>query len=377
MRHSAAVALLAMSVLLSLASPSAVRADDWSMGGDSAAKFPTKTPIKHVVVIFDENISFDHYFGTYPNALNLEGETSTFHPAPDTPLVNGLTPTLLTNNPNNYSGGSNPFRLNPSQAATCNPTNAYTKEQQAFDSGLLDKFIATTTTTSCGYFLPTPPQVLTMGYYDGNTVTAAQGQSRDAGYVTVQAAAVTPHLETYGQIELGATLTLSFAEAGVISELQAVPGAQVRAGQELAHLDGPEIRSMLLQAKADVRRAQAKLSASRNSFAIQQQQLTLHQSTQQAVREAESAVAQARTSFADARSHVESVRQMMTLSAPVDATVLMVNAAPAQLVGAAQPILTLQTPYRLSPTNPAPLRSSSRRRSSARLKVNCWGCHTW
>ena len=27
--------------------------------------------IKHVVVIFGENISFDHYFGTYPNALNL------------------------------------------------------------------------------------------------------------------------------------------------------------------------------------------------------------------------------------------------------------------------------------------------------------------
>jgi phospholipase C len=28
--------------------------------------FPTRTPIKHVVVIFQENSSFDHYFGTYP-----------------------------------------------------------------------------------------------------------------------------------------------------------------------------------------------------------------------------------------------------------------------------------------------------------------------
>jgi phospholipase C len=26
----------------------------------------TTTPIKHLVVIFQENISFDHYFGTYP-----------------------------------------------------------------------------------------------------------------------------------------------------------------------------------------------------------------------------------------------------------------------------------------------------------------------
>ena len=28
----------------------------------------TTTPIKHLVVIFQENVSFDHYFGTYPNA---------------------------------------------------------------------------------------------------------------------------------------------------------------------------------------------------------------------------------------------------------------------------------------------------------------------
>ena len=28
------------------------------------------TPIKHLVVLFDENVSFDHYFGTYPYAAN-------------------------------------------------------------------------------------------------------------------------------------------------------------------------------------------------------------------------------------------------------------------------------------------------------------------
>ena len=30
-------------------------------------------PIKHLVVIFDENVSFDHYFGTYPKAANTDG----------------------------------------------------------------------------------------------------------------------------------------------------------------------------------------------------------------------------------------------------------------------------------------------------------------
>ena len=34
----------------------------------------TATPIKHVVVIFQENVSFDHYFATYPVATNPAGE---------------------------------------------------------------------------------------------------------------------------------------------------------------------------------------------------------------------------------------------------------------------------------------------------------------
>lgn len=36
----------------------------------------TTTPIQHVVVIFDENVSFDHYFGTYPVAANPAGEVT-------------------------------------------------------------------------------------------------------------------------------------------------------------------------------------------------------------------------------------------------------------------------------------------------------------
>src|SRR5580693_4646534 len=33
---------------------------------------PADTPIKHVVVLFNENVSFDHYFGTYPTAANTD-----------------------------------------------------------------------------------------------------------------------------------------------------------------------------------------------------------------------------------------------------------------------------------------------------------------
>jgi phospholipase C len=41
-----------------------------------------RTPIRHVVVIFDENISFDHYFGTYPHAANTTARRSTGPGAP-------------------------------------------------------------------------------------------------------------------------------------------------------------------------------------------------------------------------------------------------------------------------------------------------------
>jgi phospholipase C len=50
----------------------------------------TATPIKHVVVIYGENVSFDHYFGTYPNATNPAGEPA-FTAKAGTPSINGLT----------------------------------------------------------------------------------------------------------------------------------------------------------------------------------------------------------------------------------------------------------------------------------------------
>ncbi|MGA9857421.1 MAG: alkaline phosphatase family protein [Solirubrobacteraceae bacterium] len=125
----------------------------------------TTTPIKHLVVIFQENVSFDHYFGTYPHAANPGGEPY-FQAAPGTPSVNGLTTSLLTRNPN----GANPQRLDRSTPLTCDQDHNYTPEQQAFDHGLMDKFIPYTDTESCSAPDQTKPN-LVMDYYDGNTVT--------------------------------------------------------------------------------------------------------------------------------------------------------------------------------------------------------------
>ncbi len=136
--------------------------------GDAAAGYRTATPIKHVVVIFQENVSFDHYFATYPRATNPEGE-SQFHARPGTPTVNGLPEVLRKQNPN---GTYTPFRLDPSQNYTCDMNHDYTPEQQAFDSGLMDKFPEFTATACTGIAnLASYGPGIVMGYYDGNTVT--------------------------------------------------------------------------------------------------------------------------------------------------------------------------------------------------------------
>jgi phospholipase C len=146
--------------------------------GAKAAPGPlTATPIQHLVVIFQENVSFDHYFATYPMATNPTGEP-TFTAAANTPAINGISGLLATNNPNldvsNGAGATNPFRLDRSQAATNDQNHDYGPEQAAFDGGLMDLFPANVGTAGTPPS-PPPPIVsttgLVMGYYDGNTVT--------------------------------------------------------------------------------------------------------------------------------------------------------------------------------------------------------------
>jgi phospholipase C len=163
----------------------------------------TTTPIKHLVVIFGENVSFDHYFATYPNATNPSGEPS-FTAASGTQTdINTLVAAGLTgaNNPNAAAtspnivsatvngqtttppttGGvtltsalSQPFRLDRAQANTKSQNHAYQPEQLGDDNLKMDAFplftsASTVISGSTGQF-GSAAQVL--GYFDGNTVTA-------------------------------------------------------------------------------------------------------------------------------------------------------------------------------------------------------------
>ena len=103
-----------------------------------------KDAIRHVVIIFQENVSFDHYFATYPKAANPAGEPA-FTALPGTSQIDGLSGALLTANPNasnpgNGQGAANPFRLDRAQAVTADQEHNYRAEEMAYDNGKMDLF---------------------------------------------------------------------------------------------------------------------------------------------------------------------------------------------------------------------------------------------
>ncbi|MFJ8094751.1 phospholipase C [Streptomyces griseofuscus] len=127
----------------------------------------TATPIKHVVVLFDENISFDHYFATYPKAANTDGTKFTASKSTPKDIDTLANAGLLEHNPNQYA----PKRLSPSQALTCDQNHSYGPEQYAYNGGKADQFVQNTEVDKCSGGLFGEPG-LAMDYYDGNTVTA-------------------------------------------------------------------------------------------------------------------------------------------------------------------------------------------------------------
>jgi phospholipase C len=156
---SSKIAALLLSTALLAANPAPL----YSQGNEHQ----TSTPIKHLVVIFQENISFDHYFATYPFAANPDGEPR-FVARPNTPTVNGLSGALLSSNPNSVK----PFRIDRADQATCDQNHDYQPEEQAFNSGLMNLFVETLGSGPGTDGNLTCRTSDVMGYFDGNTVTA-------------------------------------------------------------------------------------------------------------------------------------------------------------------------------------------------------------
>ena len=175
----------------------------------------TATPIKHLVVIFQENVSFDHYFATYPHTAPLPGGTP-FRAKEGTPSVNGLNAGLLTHNPNS----TQPFLLTPADNYTCDQGHNYTPEQQAFDSGLMDLFPESVGSGATNCNNAGKGKGITMGYYDGNTVTAMWN------YAQHYAMSDNSYNTTFGPSTPGA-LNLISGNTAPIDAAKTLPGAAV------------------------------------------------------------------------------------------------------------------------------------------------------
>ncbi len=226
----------ASSPLPTLASPTV------APSGPTPVAVAPSTAIQHVVVIFGENISFDHYFGTYPNAANTGGTTFTAAAGTPTNINNYISnPSLLTANPNESAANlvsasnsvpANPFRLGPDQAGTGDQDHNYGPEQIAFDNGKMDLFplsvgvadaAALVNETAAPGIVGTT--ALTMGYFDGNTVTAlwnyAQHYSmNDHSFGSTFGASTQGALNLVSGQTNGATVVLSGAASGVIADGQ-------------------------------------------------------------------------------------------------------------------------------------------------------------
>ena len=186
---AALAAFSALAAAVAIASPGSTGSHDSKHDQLLFGPANPRTPIRHVVEIFQENVSFDHYFGTYPHAANSDGQS--FQPLPHTPAVDGLPPATSSSIPPSLRHSTNLLTSNPNQSLpqrldsnatglpgdaggqlTCDQDHDYSDEQQAFDNGLMDRFVQSVGTGGGNTPFGTPCNKETvMDYYDGNTVT--------------------------------------------------------------------------------------------------------------------------------------------------------------------------------------------------------------
>ncbi|WP_377271757.1 phospholipase C [Peterkaempfera sp. SMS 1(5)a] len=205
-RRTGALAAAAALVALGAAGPASAAPQHGGHGAPAHGDTRTATPIKHVVVLYDENVSFDHYFGTYPMAANTDG--TPFHASSRTPRSADTLSSagLLKTNPNQYT----PKRLASDQAVTCDQNHNYGAEQLAYNGGKADSFVQYTDSGKCSGGLFGEPG-LVMDYYDGNTVTALWNYAQN--YTLSDSS----YSSTYGPSTPGALNLIAGQTHGVVS----------------------------------------------------------------------------------------------------------------------------------------------------------------
>jgi phospholipase C len=106
------------------------------------AESDTTTPIKHVVMLMQENHSFDNYFGTYPGADGLPADV------------------CMPRDPNDPAVGCvKPFHIGESDVAVSDPDHSDSTSRLQYNDGKMNGFISALNTRN-------QDGRMAMGYYD-------------------------------------------------------------------------------------------------------------------------------------------------------------------------------------------------------------------
>jgi len=155
MRRTHLLLAIALGSAVGLTSPALAQGDDGE--GD--------TPIQHTIIVYQENISFDHYFGTFGHgSAGIPAGVQLFH---TTPSGTQLGP---------YA----PFRLDgTSQSATCDVDHEYWDMVGMANGGAMDRYLQygndltepnPSTPGTCPSFETNPAgPALALGYYEGTS----------------------------------------------------------------------------------------------------------------------------------------------------------------------------------------------------------------
>ena len=172
----------------------------------------------------------------------------------------------------------------------------------------------------------------------------AAGAPLSVEFVRVEETPLEFDVKLTGTISAKDSIELSFPQGGRIAGIEVQAGDRVTAGQALAQTEGVQQQQALNQAMAGVAaaeaaRQQAEQAATRAAEMLRRGVGTraARDAAQQALSAADGQLASARTSADQARRAAEDT----VLKAPQDAVVTARMAEPGQVVGAAQPILTL------------------------------------
>src|SRR5580693_5770434 len=115
-----------------------------------AAGPPTRTgslrDIKHIVILMQENRSFDHYFGTMPGVRGFSDPTAI--------TLSTGNPVFYQPDPSHAQGYLLPFHydtFSTSAQATPGTDHSWPTQHQAFDNGKMDQWIAAKGEYTMGY----------------------------------------------------------------------------------------------------------------------------------------------------------------------------------------------------------------------------------